>query len=584
MFGLFGKNSGLKRIEDSLRAAEDELGVAEAIFANVQAVMVTDARRRILRVNAAFCQLMGYSPAEVVGKTPWMFRSNHHDAVFYAAMLRSVGETGRWAGEIWDRRKDGRVFPKWMTIIAVKNTLGELHHFVATYVDLSERKETEAQLRQLALYDVLTKLPNRDLLLERLQQTLGDTQRSGRHGALLMLDVDGFKGYNDAQGYHAGDEMLRQIARRMGDHLPRNATLARLSGDDFGILLPELSGVRLKAAALAGSLAERLNHALLQDLSGYQARTSIGLVILSPSAEGQQASARERLHDVEMAMYQAKRQGGGRLQFFDDSLRQSVSERAILERELRQGIDAGQLELYYQPQIEHRDGQDICTGAEALVRWNHPERGLMSPGVFIPLAEETGLILPLGQWVLEQACRQLADWQTDLRLAGVRLAVNLSAAQFLQDGFIDRLKALLVQSGFPARQLKLELTESLLLDRPAEVIESMQMLRALGVKFSLDDFGTGYSSLAYLKRLPLDQLKIDQSFVRDMETDPNDLVIARSVVALAQALGLEVIAEGVETLAQREALVGMGCLNWQGYYFSRPLPLADFEQFHRQKG
>lgn len=578
MFDFIRKSSEIRRIEAGLKLAEDELQVAAAIFDTVQAAMVTDARRRILRVNAAFCRLMGYSADEVIGKTPWMFRSNHHDADFYAAMLRTVGETGHWAGEIWDRRKDGTVFPKWMSITAVKGAAGEVHHFVATYQDLSERKEAEARINQLAFYDILTQLPNRSLLIERLQQALDEIARSHRHGAVLMLDIDGFKTFNDAQGYPAGDAMLCSLGRQIEGYLPQGATLARLGGDEFGILLPDLSSIRMKAAALAEGLATRIHVALDQNIPEYQARSSIGLVVLSDK----KTSAAECLHDAEMAMYQAKRKGGGCLQFFDEALKQAVSERALLERELRQGIAQNQLELYYQPQILRHKGQERCVGAEALVRWNHPDRGLVSPGLFIPLAEESGLILPLGRWVLEQACHQVAAWQQDPQRADMVLAVNVSAAQFLQEAFVDDIKALLVSTGAPSQRLKLELTESLLVDNPDQIIGIMQELRALGFRFSLDDFGTGYSSLAYLKRLPLDQLKIDQSFVRDMETDANDVAIAQAVIGLAQSLGFAVIAEGVETLAQRDMLADMGCLLWQGYYFSRPVPLADFEQYQRR--
>lgn len=577
MFGLFGTKTRLKALEERLRHTEEELEVAEAIFADVQAVMVTDARRRIQKVNTAFCQLMGYSPEEVIGKTPWMFRSGHHDADFYAAMVKSIGETGHFAGEIWDRHKNGSIFPKWMNVTAVKNVTGEIHHFVATYLDLSERRQAEERIHELAFYDLLTRLPNRAFLLERLQQAMDEVARQKRFGALLLLDIDGFKDFNDAQGFHAGDQMLLHIAEQLQAALPKDAILSRPGGDEFAILLPDLSSVRIKAAAISSSLAERLMQVLEQKLPDYEARASIGLLIFC----GNETNASERLHDVEMAMYQAKRKGGGTVQFFDEAMKQAISERARLERELRHGIANGELELYYQPQIEHRQGQDMAVGAEALVRWNHPQRGLISPGVFIPLAEETGLILPLGHWVLEQACRQLAIWQADPQTANLVLAVNVSAAQYLQEDFIEAFKALLHETGVRADRLKLELTESLLVDRPDAVIQTMQALRLLGCKFSLDDFGTGYSSLAYLKRLPLDQLKIDQSFVRDMETDANDVAIANSVIVLAKSLGLNVIAEGVETQVQRTMLLEMGCRCWQGYYFSRPLPLKQFEAFLR---
>lgn len=568
MFHFFRKKPGLQEMENSLR-------VAEAVFANVQAVMVTDAQRIILRANKAFCELMGYTEAEIIGKTPWMFRSDHHDDAFYAAMLRSVELSGHWEGEIWDRHKNGTVFPKWMTITAVTDPAGTLHNFVATYLDRSERLQAEAEIRQMALYDRLTGLPNRSLFTERVQQVQAESSADGEYGAVLLLDLDNFKSYNDSEGFRAGDRLLQQVGQLMAGQLPDEAGLARLGGDEFAILLPNLGVDRTRAAAHVDQLCKQLLQALHETVPGYQIRASIGISLFSGSAR----SVDELLQRAEMAMYGAKNNGGDSARFFDDALKQAISERIFLERGLREGIDSGQLELYYQPQIRQGEENDFCTGAEALVRWHHPERGLISPAQFIPLAEETGLILPLGSWVLEQACRQLASWQQASRTARLSLAVNVSAVQFLEAGFVERLKELLNANGVPADRLKLELTESMLVDRPEQIVAIMEELRCLGLRFSLDDFGTGYSSLSYLKRLPLDQLKIDQSFVRDLEQDANDMAIARSVTALAHALDLEVIAEGVENRVQRDLLAGMGCHDWQGYYFSRPLSWPDFEAY-----
>ncbi|MBS0506788.1 MAG: EAL domain-containing protein [Proteobacteria bacterium] len=570
----------LHATQRQLHAALDELRVAEAIFATTQPAMITDARRRILRVNEAFTELMGYTPEEVIGNTPWMFRSNHHDGQFYADMLATIGSTGRWQGEIWDRRKNGGVFPKWMSISAVHNAAGELTHLVATYTDLSAQKQAQQQIHQLAFYDRLTTLPNRTLLHERLQRAMADTGRSGRHGALLLLDWDDLKALNDSLGHPMGDALLQQIAQRLAACVQDHDTVGRLGGDEFAIVLPDVGSDREQAAARAESTAQAILRSLAQPMrlgnSDYAGSASLGLALFGAGATGA-TDADQLLKQAEMAMYQAKAAGRAGLHFFDAALEQAISGRLQLERELRAGIARQELLLHYQPQVALRDGSFRTIGAEALVRWQHPGRGLLGPGLFIPLAEETGLIAPLGQWVLQAACKQLGAWQRQPALAQLSLAVNVSAAQFLQPGFATDLLALLEQTGAPAQRLKLELTESMLLGNADTVVATMAQLQAHGVRFSLDDFGTGYSSLQYLKRLPLYQLKIDQGFVRDLEHNESDAAIARSVIALAQGLGLAVIAEGVESQAQQRLLLDMGCSNYQGYWFSRPLPLADFE-------
>jgi len=568
--------------QERLRAADDQLRVADAIFSNAQPVMVTDARARIQRVNPAFCALMGYQPEEMLEQTPRMFRSNHHGQDFYDAMVATIKQTGHWEGEVWDRRKSGDVFPKWMSITAVPNAAGEVIHMVACYTDLSGQQHAQQQIHQLAFYDVLTGLPNRALLRERLQRAQQECARRQRLGALLLLDLDDFKVLNDAQGHPVGDALLRLAGERLQQCLPADATVARLGGDEFALVLPEAGPDAAHAAAQAEALGERVLQALAQGFAlpagDYAARASVGLVLFA----AEQPAADVLLQQVEMAMYQAKSDGGARLHFFDSALERAITERLQLERELRAGIAAGELVLHYQPQVLVQGGRAQVTGAEALVRWQHPARGLLGPGGFIPQAEETGLILALGHWVLCAACAQLAAWRADPALAPLTLAVNVSAAQFVQPGFADGVLAEIARSGAPAGRLKLELTESMLVDRPDAVIATMQQLRAHGLQFSLDDFGTGYSSLAYLKRLPLTQLKIDQGFVRDLESDGSDAAIARSVAALAHSLGLAVIAEGVETPAQRDLLAAMDCHAYQGYLFSRPLPLAGFEAYVRR--
>ena len=576
---LLGTHQRLQAAENAVQTALDQLRVAQTIFDHTQPVMVTDARARIQRVNTAFCTLMGYTPEEVQGQTPRMFRSNHHGQAFYDEMVATIQATGHWAGEVWDRRKSGEVFPKWMSITAVPNAAGEVTHMVACYTDLSGQQHAQQQIHQLAFYDALTSLPNRALLRERLQQALAEASRHGHWGALLLLDWDDFKSLNDSLGHPQGDQLLQHIAARLTASLPQDAIVARLGGDEYAVVLPQLGHEQEHAAAQAESLAERAQQALaapyLMASVDYQGCASLGLVLFSAGAP----EADALLKQAEIAMYQAKQSGRGLLHFFDEALERQITERLLMERALRLGIARGELCLHYQPQVMLAEGTFRVIGAEALVRWQHPEKGLLGPGLFIPLAEETGLIDALGLWVLQAACEQLGRWRQQPGLAELTLAVNVSASQFLHADFSAQVLGLLEQHGAPPERLKLELTESLLVDNAENVIATMSVLQAQGVRFSLDDFGTGYSSLQYLKRLPLHQLKIDQSFVRDLESDANDAAIAGAVAALARSLGLAIIAEGVETPAQQHLLAGMGCHVYQGYWFSRPLPLAGFEAF-----
>lgn len=576
---LFGCRKRLRAIQVELDSLQSRLRVAEAVFQHTQPAMVTDAHARIQRVNEEFCALMGYRPEEMLGQTPRMFRSHHHDQAFYDQMVATIRTTGHWAGEVWDRRKSGEIFPKWMSIAAVPDATGNVTHMVACYTDLSGQQHAQQQIHQLAFYDVLTDLPNRVLLRERLQQAQTEAARHGHWGALLLLDWDDFKCLNDSMGHPQGDELLRHIATRLTDNLPPDATVARLGGDEYAIVLPQLGHEQTRAATQAETLAKRVQQALAVPYhvagTDYQGSASQGLVLFA----GCSPDADALLKQAELAMYQAKQAGRGLLHFFDETLELQLIDRMRMERALRTGIARGQLRLHYQPQIALQDGVFRVMGAEILVRWQHPVHGLMGPSLFIPLAEETGLIGALGQWVLRAACEQLGCWCRRPGLDGLTLAVNVSAVQFLQPDFAAQVLACLQECGAPPERLKLELTESLLVDNTEGVIATMTTLQEKGVRFSLDDFGTGYSSLQYLKRLPLCQLKIDQSFVRDLESDPNDAAIASAVAALARSLGLEVIAEGVETQAQQHMLASMGCHVYQGYWFSRPLPLEAFEAY-----
>jgi diguanylate cyclase (GGDEF)-like protein/PAS domain S-box-containing protein len=558
------------------RQAEAELHIVATAFESQQGIAITDTQRVILRVNKAFTDITGYTAAEAVGQNPRMLSSGRHDAAFYVAMWDSIARQGKWQGEIWNRHKNGDVFPEWLTITAVKNSAGQITHYVATFSDISDRKAAEEQIKRLAFFDPLTQLPNRRLLMDRLEQALASSTRYARKGALLFVDLDNFKTINDTLGHDKGDLLLQQVAQRLSHCTREGDTVARLGGDEFVVMLENLGENVLEAATQAEAVGDKILAALNQPypLAGDAQRStpSIGITLFGDRPEG----IDEPLKRADLAMYQAKAAGRNTLRFFDPQMQAVVSARAALETGLREAVTQQQFVLYYQPQVV---GKHAIVGAEALVRWLHPQRGLVPPAEFIGLAEDTGLIFALGHWVMETACTQLACWATQPSMADLTLAVNVSARQFHQHDFVQQVQAVLAQTGANPHRLKLELTESLLVTHVEDVIAKMTALKQLGVGFSLDDFGTGFSSLSYLKRLPLDQLKIDQGFVRDILLDANDAAISKMVVALADTLGLSVIAEGVETEAQRDFLAGQGCYAYQGYLCSRPLPLTDFEAF-----
>ncbi len=482
---------------------------------------------------------------------------------------------------------DGNIEPSEYRVVCRDGTIRTVEiggvvmegQYLITLQDLSQRKAAEEEIRYLAFYDLLTQLPNRRLLLDRLQQALVAGARRQRCGALLMLDVDDFKTLNETRGHDQGDALLRQVAARVRDSVGATHTVGRQGGDEFVVVLEDLGTDPVQAAAMAQEVGQAILHALRQPylLEGQEchATVSMGATIF----QGLDDTVDELLRRADLAMYQAKNAGRDTLQFFDPRMQQVVRERATLEQDLRTGLAQQQFELFYQPQVE--DG--TISGAEGLLRWHHPIQGFVSPAAFIPLAEESGLIVPLGEWVLHAACAQLARWARQPDMAALVLAVNVSPRQFHQTQFVDQVLGALAQNGAPASRLKLELTEGLLLTDVDDTIAKMVQLKQHGVGFSLDDFGTGYSSLAYLKRLPLDQLKIDKSFVHDVLTDPNDAAIARTIVALGTSLGLRVIAEGVETEAQRMFLQDNNCHAWQGYLLSPPVPVAQFEALVRSR-
>ncbi|SDJ11840.1 diguanylate cyclase/phosphodiesterase with PAS/PAC sensor(s) [Billgrantia gudaonensis] len=552
------------------RATEAQLRIAATAFETHLGMMITDAEGAILKVNDTFSRITGYSEEEVLGQHPRLLWSDRHDERFYERLWASVKGQGSWQGEIWNRRRNGEVFPEWMTISAVNDESGELTHLVATFSDISERKAAEEEIHQLAFFDSLTGLANRRQLQDHLDAALRESRRSDQYTALLFIDIDNFKQVNDTLGHHQGDRLLQHVAKRLDQVLRNTDTLARIGGDEFAVLLRGLGTDQDRAASIAERVANKLLMVLPSpcwlDGESVKVTGSIGITL----CHGQDADGSVLFQQADMALFQAKDSGRDTLSFFDPGVQARLQERAGLENDLRQALARREFQLHYQVQV---DAVGNVTGVEALLRWPHPVRGWVSPADFIPLAETNRLIIEIGDWVLETACRQLAVWAQDPATAGLSLSVNVSPEQFREPGFVARVTSLLEESGAPPERLELEVTESLFVEHPEEARETMQRLKARGVTFALDDYGTGYSSLAYLKRLPLDKLKIDQSFVRDLLEDEASAAIIASTIALSHSLKLAVIAEGVETPAQRDWLVAHGCEHYQGFLFGRPMPV-----------
>ncbi|HHJ17630.1 MAG TPA: EAL domain-containing protein [Gammaproteobacteria bacterium] len=553
--------------------AEQELRLAATTFESHAGILITDAHGTILRVNPAFEAMTGYSASELVGQNPRMLQSDRQDNAFYEHMWSLLAETGQWHGELWNRHKDGHLYAELLTITAVRNTAGEITHYVGTTQDITERMRAEARVEHLAYYDDLTDLANRRLLRDRLQQEIAVARRHVVYGALLFIDLDQFKHLNDALGHPVGDELLRQVAQRLKSMVRAEDTVARLGGDEFVLVLPAQDKDLSRAGFEAQAVAEKVRAQLAEsyNLNGHQYHmtASTGIVLFPEGDE----DADDVLKHADSALYRAKEDGRNLVRFYQPSMQAAANTRLTLEKDLREALEQGGFELHYQPQV---DTEGHIIGAEALIRWQHPQRGMVPPNLFIPVAEETGLILEIGNWVLRTALQQVCEW----RRCGIgeqlsRLAVNVSPRQFHQSNFVDQVLGICEETGVSPDCIELEITESLVMNSIGETIEKMDELRARGVRFAIDDFGTGYSSLNYLKRLPLDLLKIDQSFVRDIVSSPNDAAIVDTIIAMTSHLGLGVIAEGVETLAQLEFLKARGCPSFQGFYYSRPVPAEE---------
>ena len=567
----------LDHMRQDLRTAFSE---QKAILSNVPVGVIFIRNNIIQLTNRQAEDLFGYVPNELHG-LPYkiLFLSDEQFYATHERALAAIATTPNgYTEELRMKRQNGSEF--WACLHSSGlNPNSPESGSIWVFEDISERKSAELEINNLAFYDTLTQLPNRRLLLDRLKHALISSERSKKYCALLFIDLDNFKTLNDTYGHDSGDDLLQQVAARLISCVRQDDTVARLGGDEFVVLLEDLSNEMQETAAIAKTVSEKIQNSLNQSYvigNNFRYSTpSIGITLFIDHQE----SVEELLKRADMAMYEAKAAGRNTIRFFDQKMQDMLMTKAALEDDLRRAIFKAEFQLYYQPQVIST-GQLI--GVEALLRWKHTQRGFVSPAEFIPLAEECGLIIPLGHWVLETACKQIVSWKNNAEMNNLTIAVNVSARQFYQPNFVEEVLTVLKQTGANPLRLKLELTESMLVDDIEDIIIKMTLLRAVGVSFSLDDFGTGYSSLSYLKRLPIDQLKIDQGFVKNILIDSNDAAIAKMVVALGLSLNLNVIAEGVELEAQRDYLSRLGCHAYQGYLFNRPLPLNELERFYKK--
>lgn len=553
---------------------EEKLALSAQVFERgSEGFIVTDPDEHILMTNAAFTRITGYTEEEVLGEKPGILASGRHDAHFYKDMWKALNLKGFWQGEIWNKSKDGQIYPQWLSISQIKDDKGEVSHYIGIISDISQLKEDQKEIHRLAYYDPLTNLPNRSLLEERAAFALKLAQRGGKNLALLFLDLDNFKNINDSLGHKAGDRLLLAFSQRIGAMVREEDTFARPGGDEFILLLPDTDASG--AAHAAQKLLDLLTRPFKVDGYDLSVSSSVGIALYPDDGD----ALNELYTNADIAMYRSKQKGRNTYSFFTPELQTHYVRLMQLESAMRQAITDDQFELHYQPQQELDSGATV--GVEALLRWHHPTLGSISPAEFIPIAESSGLIVPIGEWVLREAIAQLCQW-IEVGIAPPKMSINLSAAQFRQPSLPDLILTVLEETGLPAEYLELELTESMTMDDPERAVTMINRLHAAGVTLSIDDFGTGYSSLSYLKRFKISKLKIDKSFVSDLDTDSDDRVIVSTIVTLAKSLGLRSVAEGVETLEQREFLRTLGCHDIQGYYFSRPLTARDAEAFLRR--
>lgn len=557
------------------KRAEEGLKLAGKVFENnTEAIVITDAENRIIMVNEAFTTITGYQPEDVLGQNPRIFSSGKQSKEFYRAFWEQLLDEGYWEGELWNKDKQGRVFPEWMIVLLVRDEVGAPTHHIAIYSDITERKQKEERIQYLANYDVLTGLPNRNLLNDRLVQALSFSRSTGNKAAVLFIDLDHFKNINDTLGHVVGDALLEEVAKRLQSCLRPTDTIARQGGDEFVAIMPGI--VRESDAAVAAeNIILAMDEPFRVEGNSLTITPSIGVSIFPDDSEKPTVLMR----NADMAMYRAKESGRNTFQFFTPEMNQQAQERLHLEMYLRQAISRNELTLHYQPQVNAGTGETISF--EALLRWNSAELGAVSPARFIPVAEETGLILEIGAWVLREACQQLQRWR-EQGYALVPVGVNVSARQFRQADWVETVQRSLSDASVESNYLELELTETMLMEFGTQVAETMARLRQLGIRLALDDFGVGYSSLTRLKQFPLDRLKIDQAFVRDIGKGADSDALVSAIAAMGHALNLRVMAEGVETEAQLAYLRGLHCEEMQGYYFSRPIPAQECENFLRK--
>lgn len=555
---------------------ENELRTVAAAFEAKQCMFITDAVRRVVKVNTTFSQQTGFEPSEAMGKVPPMFRSALYDEAYFKNIWKEAREKGFWHGELLNRRKDDSIYSARVSITAVNRADGTISSYVGTEVDITAEKEEEKRITQLAYYDALTGLPNRRLLRERLHHSVAISRRTGSLGALLFIDLDNFKQLNDLAGHDVGDMLLVQVAQRLAEGLRDADTVARLGGDEFVVVLENLTNLPLEAAHRAEAIGSKILAALNEpfDLAGNEhlCTPSIGYALFGERDE----TVEELIKRADLAMYHAKAMGRNGIQFFDLEMRRSLRDRTARIDDIKRGIRDGEFELHYQPQISAK-GQIF--GTEALARWMHPTRGIIMPSEFVPLAEEVGLIVELGQNLLYIACTQLETWSHVPQLADTSISVNVSARQFRQKDFVQHVLDTIASTGANPTNLILEVTESVLMDNIDDTIMTMNALKYCGIQFALDDFGIGYSSLSYLKQLPFDQLKIDRAFVCDILTNYKDAAITSTIISLGRNLSLDVVAEGVESDDQLQCLLGLGCNAFQGYLISKALTPNQYISF-----
>ena len=554
------------------RAAQQELILAAKVFeTTLEGILVSDKDNNVVMVNPAFTAITGYEEAEVAGQNPRILKSDRHDNEFYKKMWEDIEQTGSWEGEIWNRKKNGETYPEWLSINAVKDRKGRIKNYVSVFRDITDVKESEEKIKHQAYHDPLTNLPNRYLFMDRVGQFLSHAKRSGTKAAILFMDIDRFKVVNDSLGHITGDRLLQEIARRLASCIRDDDTVARIGGDEFTILLPEISGAS-DIFKVLDRIFKNLGKQHLIDGKSFYVTPSIGISVYPDDAE----TDVDLYKNADIAMYHAKAMGGNSYQFFSQELNKKAEERFALENGLRVALENNEFELYFQPVINHLENN--VTGVEALIRWNSPQRGIVPPGSFIPVAEETGIIIDITDWVITRSFEFLKDI-TKAGFPDLYVSINITSHQFSGGRLAASIESRGEDFSALAGRIIFEITENSIMNNTDYIIKQMRLLKDKGFRFSIDDFGTGYSSLGYLRRFPINFLKIDRSFLNEVPKSPESASIVKTIIALARELGLDVVAEGVENEEQLDFLKGISKSFIQGYYFSKPLqygPLLDF--------